>query len=251
MERCELTWLGQHGFLLEAAGLRVLIDPFMSEHEGRVYPPPPLELAATEIDWLLVTHEHLDHLDLGFLPRLVERCPEVRLVLPSPIADQVAGLIEAERMTGVLPGDRLDLGGIELEVVPAWHALSSAEASTDGGGRFVGYLLRPRELTLYHPGDTIVTDGLLRALEGKRVDVALLPINGRDFFREQAGIVGNLDAREAVRLAARIGASVLVPTHWDAFAGNTVPPGRTADEAAAAGLAVHVLTLARLVPYRL
>ena len=99
-------------------------------------------------------------------------------------------------------------------------------------------------------GDTIATDGLLAALEGRSIDVALLPINGRDFFREQRDIVGNLDAREAVEVALRIGAHTLVPYHWDGFAGNTVRPGGAPDEAAAADGPLHVLVLAHLVPYR-
>ena len=40
-----LTWLGQSGFLVESAGRRLLIDPFFSEHEDRMYPPPPIALA--------------------------------------------------------------------------------------------------------------------------------------------------------------------------------------------------------------
>ena len=58
---------------------------------------------------------------------------------------------------------------------------------------------------------TIVTDALLEAIEPLGVEVALLPINGRDEEREARGIVGNMDAVEAVELALAIGASVLAP----------------------------------------
>ena len=58
------------------------------------------------------------------------------------------------------------------------------------------------------------------------MDVAVLPVNGRDPEREARGIVGNMDAREAVELALAIGATLLVPIHWDGFAGNTVPPAQ-------------------------
>ena len=65
-----------------------------------------------------------------------------------------------------------------------------------------------------------------------QIEVALLPINGRDDERHRLGIVGNMDAGEAVDLALAIGASVLVPYHWDGFEGNTVPPGSVVDAAA-------------------
>ena len=77
------------------------------------------------------------------------------------------------------------------------------------------------------------------------VEVALLPINGRDEEREARGIVGNMDAVEAVELALAIGASVLVPHHWDGFEGNTVPPGSAVD---AADGRLHVAVPARWVP---
>jgi L-ascorbate metabolism protein UlaG (beta-lactamase superfamily) len=242
-----LTWLGQVGFLVETAGLRILVDPWLSPHEGRLIDPPPLELVTERIDAVLVTHEHDDHLDLPFLRQLAARSPETRLILPAPAADLVGDLLPA---TGVRPGDELDVGGLRVEVVPAWHGIHVADGYTDGGGRFVGYVLRGGGPVLYHSGDTIATPELLAALEGKGVEVALLPINGRDFFREELDLSGNLDTREAVRLARRIGARVLVPMHWDAYAGNTESPGRAADDAAAEG-GLHVLVLARLVPFRL
>jgi L-ascorbate metabolism protein UlaG (beta-lactamase superfamily) len=141
---------------------------------------------------------------------------------------------------------------VELHVTPACHGLLPEDAYGDGsaiGGRprFVGYVLgsSPR---IYHAGDTIVTDDLRDALVELDVDVALLPINGRDVERESRGIVGNMDAAEAVELAVWLGVSMLVPYHWDGFAGNTVPPGSAVD---AADGRLHVLVPARFRPVEL
>lgn len=242
----QVTWLGQAGFLLEANSARLLIDPWVSASEGRLIESPPLELVADRIDAVLVTHEHGDHLDHEFLRALVQRSPDAAIVVPTPIVDQVG---ELAHVRGVGPGERLAVAGWDVEVVPAWHAVEVENGYDDGDGRFVGYLVRVGSTTVYHAGDTIATDELLTTLAGKAVDVALLPVNGRDFFREREGLAGNLDAREAVLVARRIGASILVPYHWDAWRGNTVPPGRVADEAA--GETPHVLCLARFVPFRL
>ena len=74
---------------------------------------------------------------------------------------------------------------------------------------------------------------------------------GRDFFREERGIVGNLNAREAVELASRVGARILVPMHWDLFAGNTEQPSVVLDEVVRTGARLHVLTLDRLRSFEL
>jgi L-ascorbate metabolism protein UlaG (beta-lactamase superfamily) len=242
-----LTWLGQAGFLLEAAGRRVLIDPFFSEHEGRAYAPPSIDAYGTGIDWLFITHEHLDHLDRPALPAIVERSPNVRVVVPAPIVDQVLDV--APDVVAVQRAERIELPGLgAFAAVPAVHALEPADGYSDDP-RFVGYVLELDGVAIYHAGDTIVTQGLLDALGGVRVDVALLPINGRDFFRERENLAGNTDAREAVALARHVGARVLVPLHWDAFTANSARPAAAVDAAVAAGAPLHVLVPCRGVPW--
>ena len=250
--RCRLTWLGQAGFRLDLGGVCVVVDPWASPHEHRIVPPPDPALAAEGVDWLLVTHEHLDHLDLGLLPVLLERSPSARVVLPAAVAPLVEGAVPASRLVTVLPGDTLDLDGVDVQVVPAIHGVSMDDAYGDGsalgsGPRFVGYVLHGAR-RIYHAGDTIVTQTVAEALAALEIDVALLPINGRDPEREARDIVGNMNADEAVELALGIGATVLVPQHWDGFAGNTVPSGSAAD---AADGRLHVVVPARFQPFEL
>ena len=79
----------------------------------------------------------------------------------------------------------------------------------------------------------------------------VLPINGRDYFRESEGLVGNMNVGEAVRVAVAAGAHTLVPMHWDLFQGNTASPGSAVEEAVALGAPLHVLTVSRMVPFSL
>ena len=230
-----LTWLGQAGFRIELDGAVAVVDPWLSSHEDRLIPMAPLELAADGVDVLLITHEHLDHLDLPFLPTFLEHSPEAPVVMPRAIAQLVEGVVPESRLVLVGPGDAVEVAGLEIHVAPATHALETThdygDGSTNGGlPRFVGYVLG-RARRIYHAGDTLVTDELVDSLQPLDVAVALLPINGRDAEREARGIVGNMAAAEAVEFALTIRASTLVPYHWDGFVGNTVAPETAQDEA--------------------
>ena len=253
MPQPSLTWLGQAGFCLEAEGLRILVDPFLSDHEARLFAPPDATPFATDIDWVLVTHGHLDHFDKDFVRTVERHSPSATLVLPSPLVDEASAVAPMLNVIGIRPGDRRFLSPlVGLHVIPAWHGFEVADGYTqghtaDGASRYVGYVVRLPGCAVYHAGDTIITDELRAALAVEQIDVALLPVNGRDYYRESMGLVGNMDAREAVRLASELGVEMLIPMHWDMFAGNTVRPALVIDELPA-DTTMHVLTPARFVP---
>jgi L-ascorbate metabolism protein UlaG (beta-lactamase superfamily) len=242
-----VTWLGQASFRFDVGERRILVDPFYAEHKARLYPPLPVD---GDVDWLLVTHPHIDHLDPYSIREVAARSQGLTVVAPAPLEAMVRDAADVE-FVGLNRGDRLELPGAgAVTVVPAIHGMTVADSYPDDP-RFVGYVLELEGTRFYHAGDTIVSDSLRAALEPLRVDVALLPVNGRTYYRELEGLVGNMGPRDAVILATEIGASILVPYHWDLFRGNTESPGRVVDDAVEADAPLHVLTLRRGVPWAL
>jgi len=71
----------------------------------------------------------------------------------------------------------------------------------------VGFVVDLNGVRLYHAGDTTIYPGMVERLQPLDIDVALIPINGRDWFREQRQIIGNCDHREAADLGNVIGAA--------------------------------------------
>jgi L-ascorbate 6-phosphate lactonase len=231
-----MRWLGQSGFILEGGGLRLLVDPWLSPHELRTGAPDRLESLPPGITWLLASHEHADHLDLPALPGLLERYPETTVVVPTPLVERVRDTVPGAAVKGIQPGEAVAAGSTTIHGVTAWHGVTVADGYTDGRALrsdsqtpFVGYVIDFPEATVYHGGDTILGAGMVEELLALHVDFALLPINGRDAEREAAGILGNLDAAEAVELAERSGARILVPMHFDMVRGNTASAGSAVD----------------------
>jgi L-ascorbate metabolism protein UlaG (beta-lactamase superfamily) len=234
-----LWWLGQASIALKSADTTIYIDPFLSEYPGRLIPPPFAPAQAPPAHYVLITHEHVDHFDPKTLPGLAEASPQARFVVPLPVVEQVRALgIAPERVIGVQADEELDWGTIKLFPVPALHGLSSPPAiygfdfvvqENQPLYRYLGYIVEMAGVRLYHGGDTIIYDGMVERLRKLNIDIACLPINGRNFFREQQNIVGNLDEREAADLAAAAGVKLLMPIHYDMFAGNRGRPGVLVD----------------------
>jgi L-ascorbate metabolism protein UlaG (beta-lactamase superfamily) len=251
-----LWWHGQSSFLLRGAGAMVLVDPFLAPHPDRVVPAPFAAEEARGVDAVLITHDHLDHLDDEALPVIAAASPDARFVLPEPVAGRLLELgIAEERVLAAQPGRSLEVSGIRVDPVPASHGVEPADAYTLGrelsGGlvRYLGYVVDVGGVRLYHAGDTVLYDGIEETVRELAPEVALLPINGRSAEREAVGIVGNLDEREAVELAAAIGVALLVPMHFDMFAGNPGDPGKVVDLASKDHPDLAVLVLSRERPF--
>jgi L-ascorbate 6-phosphate lactonase len=251
-----LTWLGHAGFLIESSGgTRLAIDLFLSDHGDRLSRPPSLDVLGERLDVLLASHEHGDHLDLPMVPALLQRYPELEIVVPRALTEMVrqAG---ARQVTGLAPGDRIRRGDVEIAAVSAIHAVTIADgyspSAAGDAARYAGYVVRASGgPCLWHSGDSLVSAELIAEVRNLDVTVALLPVNGRDYFRERNGVVGNCDAREAVQAAEQAGAAILVPMHHDLVKGNTAPAGAAADAARLLGARVNVLSMVPFVPHLL
>ena len=244
-ESVGLLWLGQASFALRLGSATVLIDPFLSPHPERLVAPPFAAREARDVDLVLITHDHLDHLDDEAVREIASVSPDAAFVVPQDVVDRVTDLgVQRERIQGLPSDGHAELGTVTVDAVPAAHGVTMEDAYRLGP--FLGYVVSAGGVRVYHSGDTVPFDGLVERLRGLDVQLALLPINGRDAEREAEGIVGNLDAQEAAQLAADIGVDAAIPMHWDMFASN---PGDPAAFVAASRTPVIVLQHARPFVY--
>jgi L-ascorbate metabolism protein UlaG (beta-lactamase superfamily) len=243
-----LMWLGQSGFLVRLGEANILIDPFLSSHPDRLVRSELTIADRRLLDVIACTHDHVDHLDREALPGLASESPQARIVVPKRIVDVVAGLgISKNRIVGMQQDQAVQIAGVTVHAVPARHAQHVANGYAFGA--FLGFVFSAGGVAIYHAGDTIGFDGLAVRLRKLRVDVCLLPINGRDAEREAQDIVGNLNADEAAELAIASGAQVAVPMHYDMFAGNPGDPARMVAAVQRLGGEVTVVVPARGRPF--
>jgi L-ascorbate metabolism protein UlaG (beta-lactamase superfamily) len=231
MSGMELWWLGQAGFRLRdpSGGATVFIDPYLLERKDRTWQAPLKPEALARADLVLCTHEHRDHFDGPTLQAAAAtHGARFTLVLPRPLVGAAVELgIPSERVIGAQPDDPVEIAGVRIHPVPARHGVNVSDAYTfgtelsNGLVRYLGYVVELGGVRAYHAGDGIPYEGQVERLRALRPHLALLPINGRDYFREsERNMVGNMDPREAARMASEIGAQALVPMHWELFPHN-------------------------------
>ena len=227
-----LWWMGQSGFLLQWQSNHLLFDPYISDsltekyaasdmpHERmteRVIAPQRLDF----IDVVTSSHNHTDHLDAETLIPLMQANPALQVLVPAANRAYAAGRLQvaAERLATVDVGRPTQLPPFTLHAVPAAH--EALETDDEGRHKFIGLVVEMGPWTVYHSGDTVRYEGLAQHLRRWSIDVAILPINGRDAAR---GVAGNLSGPEAVQLARDVGARLLIPCHYEMFAFNSVSP---------------------------
>lgn len=243
-----LVWLGQAGFLLSLSvgvdiGRRqctLLLDPYLSDSLAKKYAgaelphvrltPPPLSVdELPSVDLVLCSHGHSDHMDPETLSSLARTQPECRFVVPQALITRASSLgIDADRLVGAdadvsfepLPG---------LMITPVLAAHETLDFDGSGHSRNLGYVIATPDLRIYHSGDCVPYPNQEATLKTMDIQVALLPINGRDGYRSSHGVPGNFHPREAVELATATGVDVLLGHHFGLFDFNTVNEADLAD----------------------
>ena len=232
MNRVKFKHLGQTGLKLDLLSLTVLIDPYLSNSVQeldspdleRLIPIPISPQDLTEVDWVLITHDHLDHCDPHSMPVIAKASPNAQFMGPKPVRTLLSRWGIAHHRIHPALHNRLPLGsGLSVKAVLAAHP--SIRMGSDGESAAVGWIFERAGRRVYSAGDTSVCEELIAELVNSGpIDTALLPVNEDNFFRRRRGIVGNMSIREAFHLAAEVGIKKVVPVHWDLFEANSALP---------------------------
>jgi L-ascorbate metabolism protein UlaG (beta-lactamase superfamily) len=204
-----LHYLGHSTARIEMAGRTVLTDPVLTHRIGalrRVIPEPGRETWA-DVDVVLLSHLHADHLHLPSLRLLGS---DTRIVVPRGAGHWLRRR-GFTRIVEMSPGDVIHDGDLRITGVYAdhsghrWGPRLTHGPDTDA----IGHLLEGGGATIYVSGDTALHDGMPRLAE-RDVDVALLPVWG---WGPNLG-PGHLDPTEAAEAVAQIRPRIAVPVHW-------------------------------------
>jgi L-ascorbate metabolism protein UlaG (beta-lactamase superfamily) len=214
-----VTFIGHSSFLLQMDGRKVLIDPVFAKRLvvlRRQRRPGLLVEELPPIDLVLLTHAHMDHLDVSSLRRVIRatrrltgKTPEV--VVPKGVEDLVSSL-GFSQVHGLAWWEQIDIQGLHVIMTPCRHWGARMFRDTHRG--YGGYVIEGTDHSVYHSGDTAYFDGFSEIGARLKPQVALLPIGA--YFPDSYRTV-HTSPEEAVRAFLELGADKMVPMHYGTF----------------------------------
>jgi len=214
--RVAIHWLGQGGFALKAhAGDVVVIDPYLSDSGAANGSPRLMDIPVrprdVRLDYLFLTHDHLDHTDPHTAPLIAQQNPDAPVICPPSSAQHLVKLgVPNAQIKTAMPGQTLEFPNFIAHVVAAQHTEDS-----------VGYVFEFNEQNseadgpmVYLTGDTGYNSGLAASVADFGPDVLLCPISGGD----------QITATEAAKLASEIAPREVIPMHYGMFDGVDADP---------------------------
>jgi L-ascorbate metabolism protein UlaG (beta-lactamase superfamily) len=218
-EELAVTFIGHSSFLIQLGGLKLLVDPVFA---NRLVLIPRLRRAGVRIrdlpaiDAILLTHAHMDHLNLPSLRKVIRH--SYRLSGKAPVAivpegvEDLVNKLGFESVQSARWWSTVRLRHLEVTMTPAQHWGTRMFRDTHRG--FGGYVLHCGRHSIYHSGDTGYFEGFREIREKLAPEVALLPIGAYkpDGFRR-----AHTSPEDALQAFRDLGSSTMIPMHYGTF----------------------------------
>ncbi|VDD83171.1 unnamed protein product [Mesocestoides corti] len=224
-----LTWLGHASVLVYIDGVNVLCDPVFSERCSasqyfgpRRYRPPPCQVKdLPQVDAIVISHNHYDHMDYASIHSLGERFPKAYWFVPSGCRDFILSSVNeasGDHVREFLWWEEQPIGdtGVKVIFTPTQH-WSARNLVFDSFSTLWGsWALIGARHRFWFGGDT----GYCKVFKeiGAHLgpfDVAAIPIGAykpRSVLKTQ-----HVDPVEAVQIHKDIKAKYSVGVHWGTF----------------------------------
>ena len=203
----DIKWFPPAWFQIKTGKKIIYIDPAYLKKYYKNYPkkvefsswPDPIdglpEKDLEKADVILVTHHHKDHCKRFTVNRLMKQ--DSTIIAPERCSKELG-----EEISFILPEDEIEIDHVRIKAIEAYNIKRGHNNKViHKKGVGVGYIIKIEGRTIYHAGDT---DFIPEMIELGKIDVALLPIGGRDF---------TMNLTEAVQAAVVIKPLVAIPIH--------------------------------------
>lgn len=220
-----VTWMGHSSMLVEIDGVRVLIDPVWDERASPSQWAGPKRFFAApvglddlpEVDVVLVSHDHYDHLGEATIRRLagMESMRRVRWVTSLGVGAVLQEFgVKAEQISELDWTESVALNGLEITAVPSRH-FSGRGLTNRFETLWSAFVLKGEKHTVYFGADSGWWEGFaeIGAMYGP-FDLVMLEIGAFDELWNGIHLGPDGAARAFEALG---GTGLMMPIHWGLF----------------------------------
>lgn len=214
-----VTWIGHTTFLIQLDGVNILTDPVFSDRSSPVqwagpkrYVKPGLKFEdLPEIDLVIISHDHYDHLDLNTIERLGNK---PFYLLPLGVGEYFKDL-KIDHFEEKDWGDSISFNKLEIICTPAQH-FSGRRGYDKNRTLWASWVIKGQSAKIYFGGDSGYFPGYVKiGSQYGPFDIAILPIGAylpRWFMRPM-----HLNPADAVQAYLDLKADIFIPSHWGTF----------------------------------
>lgn len=245
-----VTWLGHSSFLVAIDGTRTLVDPVFGERASpfswsgpkRFYPPPYTLDELGELDAILVSHDHYDHLDREAVRLLLPR--GLPWIVPLGVGAHLEGWgIDAALITELDWWEDTQVRGVTITATPSRHFSGRALSFTDQDATlWVGWAWTGPTRRLFYSGDTAMHPEFSEI--GDRLGPFDLTLMETGAYNQLWSDV-HLGPEQAALAHRLVQGGVMMPAHWGTFDlalhGWTEPAERVIVAAKELGIALAMI----------
>jgi L-ascorbate metabolism protein UlaG (beta-lactamase superfamily) len=216
-----VTWLGHSSILLQIGGMNVLVDPafsrvtspvsFIGQKRFSENPLAPENLP--DIDVVLISHSHYDHLDYRSIKQIDDKVKQY--LVPLGTESFLAGWgVDESKIANMAWWEEVNIGEVRFAFVPALH-YAIRNPFRDGQTWWGGYWLSDGENTVYFTGDSGYDEEIFSEIFTRYGAVDLfLPDTGQ---YNTAWAQSHMNPVQAFAAAKAIQAKWTIPIHWGAY----------------------------------
>ncbi|HCX49823.1 MAG TPA: MBL fold metallo-hydrolase [Bacillus sp. (in: Bacteria)] len=211
--RTSYTWIGHSTFLLQLDGLNILTDPVWAKRMGfqKRLTEPGIPLGELpEIDVVVISHGHYDHLDFPTLKKLKGN-PQYFVPVGMKTLFEKKGYHNVIELSW---WKRTEYKGIQVHFVPAqhWTRRTLTDMNTSHWG---GWIFQTAGETFYFVGDTGYFSGFKEIAERFTIDTVFMPIGA--YEPEWFMADSHISPEDSVKAFIELEAKQFVPMHYGAY----------------------------------